>query len=66
MVVALGLDAFQGDTLAGLSITTEVFQKIGRAITALKLPSVLVQEGGYLCRELGENLIALQTGSKKS
>ena len=59
MVVALGLDAFQGDPLAGLSITTEGFQKIGRAIAALKLPSVLVQEGGYLCRELGENLIAL-------
>ena len=46
MVVALGLDAFQGDPLAGLSITTEGFQKIGRAIAALKLPSVLVQEVG--------------------
>ena len=66
MVVALGLDAFQGDPLAGLSITTEGFQKIGRAIAALKLPSVLVQEGGYLCRELGENLIAFIDGFEKS
>ena len=66
MVVALGLDVFQGDPLAGLSITTEGFQKIGRAIAALKLPSVLVQEGGYLCRELGENLIAFIDGFEKS
>ena len=46
MVVALGRDAFKGDPLAGLSITSEGFQKIGRTIAALKLPSVLVQEGG--------------------
>ena len=52
--------------MAGLSITTEAFQKIGRAIAALKLPSVLVQEGGYLCRVLGENLIALIDGFEKS
>ena len=66
MVVALGLDAFQGAPLAGLSITTEGFQKIGLAIAAFKLPSVLVQEGGYLCRELGENLIAFIDGFEKS
>ena len=66
MVVALGLDAFQKDPLAGLSITTEGFQKICRAIAALKLPSVLVQKGGYLCRELGENLMAFIDGFEKS
>ncbi len=52
--------------LAGLSITTEGFQKIGRTIAALKLPTVLVQEGGYLCRELGEYLIAFIDGFEKS
>ena len=66
MVVALGLDVFQGDPLAGLSISNEGFQKIGRAIAALKLPTVLVQEGGYLSKELGENLIAFIDGFGKS
>ena len=56
MVVALGLDAFKGDPLAGLAITTEGFKKIGMAIAKMKLPTVLVQEGGYLCKELSENL----------
>ena len=56
MVVALGLDAFKEDPLAGFAITTEGFKKIGAAIAGMKLPTVLVQEGGYLCKELGENL----------
>ncbi len=56
LVVALGLDAYKGDPLAGLSVTTEGFRQIGKAIAGMRLPSVFVQEGGYLCEELGENL----------
>ena len=54
--MALGLDAFKGDPLAGLAITTEGFKKIGAAIAKMKLPTLLVQEGGYLCKELSQNL----------
>lgn len=62
LVVALGLDAFEGDPLAGLRVTTDGFREIARAIGALKLPSVLVQEGGYLCPALGRNLVAFLDG----
>lgn len=62
LVVALGLDAFEGDPLGGLSVTTPGFSRIGEAIAKLGLPTVIVQEGGYLCDELGDNLTAFLTG----
>ena len=58
LVLALGLDAFVGDPFAGLAVTTPGFAQIGRDIRALGLPTLIVQEGGYLCPELGENLAA--------
>ncbi|RUZ77915.1 histone deacetylase family protein [Mesorhizobium sp. M7A.F.Ca.US.006.01.1.1] len=62
LVVALGLDAFEGDPFGGLSVTTPGFSRIGEAIAKLGLPTVIVQEGGYLCDELGDNLTAFLTG----
>lgn len=59
LVLALGLDAFEGDPFAGLAVTTQGFVRIGQAIAALGLPVVIVQEGGYLCPELGQNLDAV-------
>jgi len=56
LVVALGLDAYEGDPFGGLAVTTPGFAEIGRHIAGLGLPSVLVQEGGYLCPGLGDNL----------
>ena len=62
VVVALGLDAFEGDPLAGFAITTAGFARIAKAIADLGLPTVLVQEGGYLCDELGPNLASFLSG----
>ncbi|WP_027036951.1 histone deacetylase family protein [Mesorhizobium ciceri] len=62
LVVALGLDAFEGDPFGGLSVTTQGFSRVGEAIAKLGLPTVIVQEGGYLCDELGDNLTAFLTG----
>ncbi len=62
LVVALGLDAFEGDPFGGLSVTTPGFSRIGEAIAGLGLPTVIVQEGGYLCDALGDNLTAFLTG----
>jgi acetoin utilization deacetylase AcuC-like enzyme len=57
LVVALGLDGYEGDPFGGLAISTEGFARIGQAIAKrLPMPAVLVQEGGYLCEELGLNL----------
>jgi len=58
LVVALGLDAFEGDPFQGLAVSTAGFGRIATAIHALGLPVLLVQEGGYLCDALGDNLAA--------
>jgi acetoin utilization deacetylase AcuC-like enzyme len=62
IVVALGLDAFEKDPFGGLSVSTPGFARIGEAIAKLKLPTVIVQEGGYLCDELGNNLTSFLSG----
>lgn len=62
VVLALGLDAFEGDPFAGLAVTTPGFGRIGRAVAGMGLPALIVQEGGYLCPELGDNLEAVLRG----
>jgi len=62
LVVALGLDAFEGDPFGGLSVTTEGFGRIGERLGQLGLPTTIVQEGGYLCDALGDNLASFLTG----
>ncbi|MDH4254344.1 MAG: histone deacetylase family protein [Gammaproteobacteria bacterium] len=62
LVVALGLDAYEGDPLRGFAITRQGFARIGRRIGELGLPTVLIQEGGYLSDELGLNLSAALEG----
>src|SRR5699024_4937413 len=62
LVVALGLDAYKGDPLAALALTTDGFKRLGAAIGRLQLPSAIVQEGGYMCAALGDNAAAFLTG----
>jgi acetoin utilization deacetylase AcuC-like enzyme len=61
LVVALGLDASEHDPLGVLKVTREGFAQAARAIAQLALPTVIVQEGGYLCPALPLNLIAFLT-----
>jgi acetoin utilization deacetylase AcuC-like enzyme len=58
IVVALGLDAAAEDPLGVFNVTTEGFAEIARRIAALRLPTALIQEGGYLCPSLPRNLSA--------
>jgi acetoin utilization deacetylase AcuC-like enzyme len=47
LVVALGVDAAGGDPESPLEVTGDGFRAAGRALGALGLPTVVVQEGGY-------------------
>ncbi len=62
VVVALGLDAFIDDPFKGLAVTTPGFARIGAAIAGLGLPCLFVQEGGYICDALGDNLTSVLGG----
>jgi acetoin utilization deacetylase AcuC-like enzyme len=65
-LVSLGLDAQENDPLGILSITTNGFARMGGVIGALGLPSLIVQEGGYLCDEMADNLLAFLSGFEAS
>jgi len=66
LLVALGLDGSEHDPLAFLAITTAGFRAIGERIGGLTLPTVLVQEGGYVSNVLGDNLSAFLAGYESS
>ena len=63
LVVALGLDAHEGDPFQGLAVTTDGFAQIGATLSAAGLPMLLVQEGGYLSDDLGRNLTRFLEGT---
>ena len=58
LVVSLGFDAFAGDPLSPLEVTTEGYARAARAIAGLGPPTALIQEGGYDRASLGANLAA--------
>lgn len=62
LVVALGLDAHERDPYQALAVTTPGFALITAEIARLGLPTVLVQEGGYLSDDLGPNLSSALRG----
>jgi len=62
LVVALGLDAHENDPYQALGVSSAGFARIGAAIARLGLPTVLVQEGGYLGDDLGRNLASTLGG----
>ena len=62
LVIALGLDASESDPLQGLKVTGAGFRAMAGKIAQLGLPTVLVQEGGYLSDDLGRNLVQFLAG----
>ena len=62
LVVALGLDASADDPFGGGKVTQKGFRRAGAVIAGLGLPTLFVQEGGYLSDQLGPNLTAVLGG----
>jgi acetoin utilization deacetylase AcuC-like enzyme len=62
LVLALGLDTAAGDPTGTWSVKAEDFKQTGKRIGELRLPTVVVQEGGYRTRTLGANAVAFFTG----
>ena len=62
LVVALGVDAAGGDPESPLQVTAAGFRAAGRALGALGLPTVVVQEGGYDLDTIGALVHEFLTG----
>jgi len=62
LVVALGFDVYEEDPQAKVAVTSEGFTRLGQAIGAMDLPTLVVQEGGYHLDSLERNARNFFTG----
>ncbi len=62
LVVALGLDTAKGDPTGTWTLNSQDFKANGRILAAMRLPLLVVQEGGYAVRVLGNNARAFFEG----
>jgi acetoin utilization deacetylase AcuC-like enzyme len=62
LIVALGLDASASDPFACMRVSRDGFARMGEQSAKLRLPTLIVQEGGYVSSELGPNLQAYLEG----
>jgi len=56
VVVSLGVDTFVGDPISGFGLQTDDYLRMGERLAAIKLPTVLVFEGGYAVEAVGDNV----------
>ena len=66
LVVALGVDAGVGDPNSPLAVTEDGFREAGRRLGALALPTVVVQEGGYVLETVGALVLAALEGLEEA
>jgi acetoin utilization deacetylase AcuC-like enzyme len=62
LVVALGVDTFEGDPIAGFKLKSADYLHVGAAIAGAALPTVFVMEGGYAVAEIGVNIVNVLEG----
>lgn len=62
LVLALGFDTYKDDPISVLSLDLDAYRQIGERVGALGLPTVVVQEGGYMVEAIGQALDAFIQG----
>ena len=62
LVVALGVDTFEGDPISGFRLCSADYLTLGQDIAAAMLPTVLVFEGGYAVEAVGVNTVNVLEG----
>ena len=56
LVLPLGFDTYKDDPISVLKLDLDAYRALGERIGALKLPTVVVQEGGYMVEAIGPAL----------
>ena len=62
LVIPLGLDTAREDPTGSWSLDAADFEEMGRMVGSLKIPTLVVQEGGYDTRVLGINARSFLAG----
>lgn len=62
LVIALGFDTYEKDSLGTFKLTTQYYKKMAETIASLNLPMVIILEGGYAIEVLGSNMLSFLSG----
>lgn len=60
-VISAGFDTYYLDPIGDFELTTRDFEKVAELLGRLKLPTAVIQEGGYHTKDLGLNVKAFLT-----
>lgn len=62
LVLALGFDTYKDDPISVLRLDIDAYRDIGARVAGLGVPTVVVQEGGYMVQAIGPALDAFLEG----
>jgi len=62
LVIALGVDTFEGDPISRFRRRSADYLQAGQALARAGLPTVFVMEGGYAVARLGTNVVNILEG----
>ncbi|MDE2627210.1 MAG: histone deacetylase family protein [Burkholderiales bacterium] len=62
LVVALGVDTFEGDPISGFRLRSADYLQVGQDLASASLPTVFVFEGGYAVDAVGINTVNVLEG----
>jgi acetoin utilization deacetylase AcuC-like enzyme len=66
LIVSLGVDTYGGDPISHFTLDEPEFARLGRALAALRRPTLLVQEGGYATEAIGRNVVTVLRGFEEA
>lgn len=62
LVVSFGADTFARDPISQFQLRTEDYERMGKLISAMGVPMLIVMEGGYAIDDLGANTASFLAG----
>lgn len=62
LVVALGVDTYEGDPISKFKLAGRDYLQLGRDLASARLPVVFVMEGGYAVEAMGVNVVNVLEG----
>lgn len=62
LIVSFGADTHEADPISHFELTTSDYPKMARRIASLRLPVLIVMEGGYAVDQLGANVAEFLSG----
>ncbi len=62
LIVSFGADTYAGDPISHFELQTADYSRMSRRIASLRLPTLIVMEGGYAVDALGANVAQFLSG----